>query len=231
MKNILIKSINNNLVLDIKTTDDFDKSLRELKEDFEDLVSIFPDNKFRVVLKGAKLSEEQLEMIYEIVESSGLKISFVGEETFLTKNFLEKSKETVSSNSKLEEEKKQKIVEKKIEKKEFIASQNETLFYTGSLRSGQSINFDGSVVIIGDVNAGADIKAEGNIICLGAIRGMAHAGAKGNKECYIYAYSLTPTQLRIADIITFVAPDVLAKNKNTPTFAQIQDSAIIIEQI
>lgn len=227
MKNILIKSINNNLILEVKSTENFEESLMELKDDFEDLISIFPENKFRVVVKGAKLLEEQLEMIYDIVETSGLKISFLGEGTFLVKNFLEKANVSVSSNSKLEEEK----VQKRVEKKPFLANQNETLFYTGSLRSGQSINFDGSVVIIGDVNAGADIKAEGNIICLGAIRGMAHAGAKGNKECYIYAYSLTPTQLRIADIITFVAQDVLAKNKNTPTFAQIQDSAIIIEQL
>ncbi|MFV0520767.1 MAG: septum site-determining protein MinC [Lachnospirales bacterium] len=231
MKNILIKSMNDYLILDVKSINDFEKTIKELEDDFVDLVDIFPDNKFKVILEGKKLSENELEEIYVVVENSGLNISFIGEETFLTKNYIDKPKTKVLENSKLEEkinvEKKETIKEMR----EFLATQNETIFHTGSLRSGQNIDFEGSVVIIGDVNAGADIKAKGNIICLGAIRGMAHAGSSGNKDCYIYAHSLTPTQLRIADIITFLAPDVLAKNKNKPTYAQIQKDNIIIEHL
>ncbi len=64
---------------------------------------------------------------------------------------------------------------------------SETKFHRGSLRSGQKIESEGSLVIIGDVNSGAEVIASDNIIVLGALRGLAHAGAKGNKQAIIAA--------------------------------------------
>ena len=78
---------------------------------------------------------------------------------------------------------------------------SETLFHKGSLRSGQKIEYEGSLVILGDVNAGAEILAGENIVVLGILRGMAHAGAKGNKEAMIAAASIEAPQIRIANII------------------------------
>ena len=78
---------------------------------------------------------------------------------------------------------------------------SETKFYKGSLRSGQRIEFEGSVVIIGDVNDGAEIIAEDNIVVLGALRGMAHAGAKGNEQAIITARIIDSLQIRIGSII------------------------------
>ena len=59
---------------------------------------------------------------------------------------------------------------------------SETTFHKGSLRSGQKIEVEGSIVVIGDVNSGAEVIAADNIIVVGTLRGLAHAGAKGNKE-------------------------------------------------
>lgn len=78
---------------------------------------------------------------------------------------------------------------------------SKTKFYKGSLRSGQKIEFEGSLVILGDVNAGAEVLAEDNVVVLGNLRGMAHAGAKGNKEAIIAAASIESAQVRIADIV------------------------------
>lgn len=78
---------------------------------------------------------------------------------------------------------------------------SETQFHKGSLRSGQKIEFEGSLVILGDVNAGAEILAGENIVVLGILRGMAHAGAKGNKEAIIAAASIESPQIRIANIV------------------------------
>lgn len=80
-------------------------------------------------------------------------------------------------------------------------STSETKFHRGSLRSGQKIEEDGSIVIIGDVNAGAQVIASENIIVLGALRGLAHAGAKGNRDAIIAAGRLDNTQVRIANIV------------------------------
>ena len=76
---------------------------------------------------------------------------------------------------------------------------SETKFHKGSLRSGQRIEFEGSLVIIGDVNAGAEVIAGENIVILGVLRGLAHAGAKGNKDAVIEAVDIEAVQIRIAD--------------------------------
>ena len=43
---------------------------------------------------------------------------------------------------------------------------SETKFHRGSLRSGQKIETEGSLVIIGDVNSGAEVIASDNIVIL-----------------------------------------------------------------
>ncbi len=78
---------------------------------------------------------------------------------------------------------------------------SQTKFYKGSLRSGQKIEYEGSLVILGDVNAGAEVVAEENIVILGVLRGLAHAGAKGNKKAIIAASKINSPQIRIANII------------------------------
>lgn len=78
---------------------------------------------------------------------------------------------------------------------------SETKFHRGSLRSGQKVEFEGSLVILGDVNAGAEVLAGENIVILGILRGMAHAGAQGNKEAIIAAASIESPQIRIANIV------------------------------
>ena len=78
---------------------------------------------------------------------------------------------------------------------------SETKFYKGSVRSGQKIEFEGSLVILGDVNAGAEAIAGENIVVLGNLRGLAHAGAKGNKKAIIAANNIDCPQIRISNIV------------------------------
>ncbi len=78
---------------------------------------------------------------------------------------------------------------------------SETKFHKGSLRSGQKIEFEGSLVILGDVNAGAEVIAGENIVVLGVLRGLAHAGAKGNKKAIIASNLIESPQIRISNIV------------------------------
>ena len=73
---------------------------------------------------------------------------------------------------------------------------SETKFYKGNMRSGQKIEFEGSLVIIGDVNGGAEVIAGENIVILGNLRGLAHAGAKGNKKAIIATNRIECPQIR-----------------------------------
>ena len=104
---------------------------------------------------------------------------------------------------------------------------SETKFHRGSLRSGQKLETEGSIVIIGDVNAGAEVIASDNIVVLGSLRGLAHAGAKGNKKAIIAAGLLDVVQIRIANIIKEVNRDEEPLHRQS--YVSIIDDRIIIE--
>ncbi len=107
-----------------------------------------------------------------------------------------------------------------------------TKLHNGSLRSGNKIEFQGSVVVLGDINAGAEVIAEDNIIVLGAIRGLAHAGAKGNKRAIIAANSIEAPQIRIADIVKEMErPEDILENpdEEIKTRAYVENRQIILE--
>ncbi len=103
-----------------------------------------------------------------------------------------------------------------------------TKVFSNTIRSGQRIDFEGSIIVLGDVNGGAEVVAEGNIIVLGHIRGFAHAGAKGNRSAFIAANSINPTQLRIADII-LRGVEEKKQLGNDYEVAKLEMGAIVIE--
>ena len=104
---------------------------------------------------------------------------------------------------------------------------SETKFHRGSLRSGQRLETEGSVVIIGDVNSGAEVIASDNIVILGTLRGLAHAGAKGNKTAIIAAGKLDTVQLRISNIVKEINRDEEPVHKLA--YVSVVDEKIIIE--
>lgn len=114
-------------------------------------------------------------------------------------------------------------------KRTFIqeVSVSETKFHRGSLRSGQKIEEDGSIVIIGDVNSGAEVVAADNIVILGTLRGLAHAGAKGNTKAVIAAGKLDTVQLRIANIVKEIDRDEEPMHRQA--YVYIEDDKMIIE--
>jgi septum site-determining protein MinC len=70
--------------------------------------------------------------------------------------------------------------------------------HQGTLRSGDHLQVEGSVLVLGDVNPGARISARGHVLVWGKLRGVAHAGQQGDQTARIVALQLRPLQLRIA---------------------------------
>jgi len=68
-------------------------------------------------------------------------------------------------------------------------------------RSGTRVESGSDCVILGDVNPGAEVLAVGDVIIFGNLRGIAHAGAAGNRRARIWALSIEPSQIRIADLV------------------------------
>ena len=110
---------------------------------------------------------------------------------------------------------------------EFI-NEHHAKFHKGNLRSGMMLEYDGSIILLGDVNPGAQIKATGNIIVLGALKGVAHAGAQGEREAYVFALNLAPVQLRIADIITRFPDNINQKSSINPEYAYVEDGTVFV---
>ncbi len=104
---------------------------------------------------------------------------------------------------------------------------SETKFHRGSLRSGQKMEVEGSLVILGDVNSGAEVIASDNIVVLGALRGLAHAGAKGNKQAIIAAGLFDAVQVRIANIVKEINRDEEPLHKQA--YLSVVDDKIVIE--
>jgi septum site-determining protein MinC len=69
-------------------------------------------------------------------------------------------------------------------------------------RSGTRIESPSDCVILGDVNPGAEVLAIGDVIVFGTLRGIAHAGASGDRGARIWALSIEPSQIRIADLVS-----------------------------
>ena len=106
---------------------------------------------------------------------------------------------------------------------------SETKFHKGALRSGQRIEFEGSLVILGDVNDGAEVIASENIVVLGALRGLAHAGAKGNNDAMIAASSIESQQIRISNVVKEIERDEINKEE-IKTYAYLdKDCNMVIE--
>lgn len=102
-----------------------------------------------------------------------------------------------------------------------------TKFLRKTVRSGQSINYPGNIVIVGDVNPGAEVHAAGNIVVLGTLRGYVHAGMGGNDKAIIAAFSLQPEILQIADIVTRSPED--EGKPQYPEVARIKEGSIVVE--
>jgi len=108
-----------------------------------------------------------------------------------------------------------------------------TLYLNQNLRSGQTISYEGNILILGDAHPGSEIIADGDITVWGILGGIAHSGAKGNVSAKVRALKLNAIQLRIAGLYarrndTLNVPYVQKTNEFTPEEAQIEEGRIVI---
>jgi septum formation inhibitor MinC len=103
-------------------------------------------------------------------------------------------------------------------------------FVYATLRSGQRIETEHSLIICGDINSGAEIIAGGDIVVLGSLRGVAHAGAydETGGGRFIFALNLAPSQLRIGMVISRGGSDG-AQNRKLPEVARVDGTTIVVE--
>ncbi len=98
-----------------------------------------------------------------------------------------------------------------------------------TVRGGQEIIYDGSILVKGNVNPGAQVIAGGNIEIEGTCRGLVHAGAYGDMNAMITARRMRALQIRIASLAAR-APDNF-EEVDHPECARIKNGEIVIESV
>lgn len=183
MNNSISISIKKNqVIIKIEETAEQREIISSLKKKIIELKNLYKDDKTPILVTGKILKNKEMDEIQNIIKRFiNVQIDFDSPKVLGLHGI------------------------KKTFYKEVATS--ETKFHKGSLRSGQRLEFEGSLVIIGDVNAGAEVIASENIVILGILRGLAHAGAKGNKDAIIEASEIEALQIRIADIVKEIDKD------------------------
>lgn len=193
------------LILKISTEASQEEIVEEIKEKLPKLKNLYQDEKTPIYITGKNLENEEMEEIKNIIKKQiDVDINF------------DSPKELGLHGIKTTFEKDLSI--------------SETKYYHGSLRSGTRMEFEKSIVIIGDVNVGAEVIAGGNIIVTGFLRGLAHAGAKGNKKAIITARGIETTQIRIANVVKELnnLPEMTNIERKLD-YAYIKGNEIVIE--
>ena len=188
------------IVLKIKEDATTNEILNELQEKLPDLKEFYKDEKTPIIVTGKILKRFEIDSIQKLIQNViKVKVDFDSPKTL----GLHGIKRTFRKDIQI----------------------SETKFYKGSIRSGQKMEFEGSIVIIGDVNDGAEVIAEDNIAVLGNLRGMAHAGAKGNEKAIIAASIINSPQIRIASRI--LERDRKDIERESYSYAYINDEGLI----
>lgn len=214
-----MKSVNNSVIIKgnkygiivVLSPDLPFEELKELvAEKFKESSKFFENAKMAISFEGRALTNEEQKDILDII-GNNTDMQIV----------------CVIDNDPVKEE----LFKKTLEQKLMELDNNTGQFYKGILRSGASLEFENSVVIIGDVNNGARVVSKGNIIVLGSLKGNAFAGATGNTNAFVVALDMRPTQIRIADVIARSPDKPLRDEQKEAKIAFLEDGNIYIEPI
>ena len=175
---VIIKSFQNGIAVILDENLPFQTILDEVGLKFKESAAFFKDAKMALSFEGRKLNtEEEKQLISQITSNCSLHIvCLVGKDEEKNQTYLKAIHQ----------------VDKRDE--------NEGRFYRGTLKDGQILEIDSSIVIIGDVYPGSCVAAKKDIIIIGGLYGEAYAGADGEKGHFVAALEMSPEKLKIGDL-------------------------------
>lgn len=191
--------------------------LAELREKFRGSRQFFGNMQVGLAFSGKELTEEEENAILDVIEeNSDLQIvCLIGEDEKI-RYLLE---EALEEKSPPEEE-----------------AGLDGQFYRGTLKKGQSLETEHSVIILGDVNPGAKIFSRKDIIVLGALFGEVHAGIGSEEDDshFVCALEFSPEKLRIGSYKYKKKPEKHFwpdSYKKSPKIAALQGEEIIVKPV
>lgn len=217
MKNsVIIKSFPNGIVLHLDPDMPFDTLIIDVADKFRESSGFFKDAKMALSIKGRALTDQQEQQILDAISAnSELRIiCLVGEDDATNQNFVRALQQTDFSGE--------------------AGMGSEGQFYRGTLKNGQILETESSIVILGDVYPGSAIISARDIIVLGGLFGEAYAGGNGNKDHYVAALEMSPEKLKIGDF-KYKAKEKSSKwsikPKILPKIAYVKDDKVIMDSL
>ena len=235
---VIIKGNKYGFQIVLNPTLPFEELLREVAEKFKESIRFFDfSQSIAVSFEGRDLTQgEQNLLVDTIVENSGLKINYIinGGKAVETE-----FAEALSDAQEEDQEEEEEPIQEELDFPESIVGKNGQ-FYRGTLRSGQKIEVEGSIVVLGDINPGAQIVAGGNVVVLGCLKGTVYAGYPQDRGAFVASLMMEPMQIQIGVCIAR-SPDQKAKKQKTgrkknqkqleAKLAFVENDSIFIETI
>lgn len=213
---VIIKSLPSGIVLHLSAEPSFEQLLLDIAVKFKESSSFFKDATMALSLKGRSLTEEEEKQILDVIaENSDIHIAcLIGEDDETERTFVK----ALSQSGYCEED----------------AIGGEGQFYRGTLKNGQILETESSIVILGDVYPGSAIISAKNIIILGGLYGEAYAGGNGDERHYVAALEMSPEKLKIGDF-KYAAKEKISrwsiKPKVQPKIAYVKNRKIVMDSL
>lgn len=187
---VVIKSNKYGLTVILDSEPDFETLRGLVAEKFAESKKFFKGAELAIAFEGRELSQnEQIALVQEIITHAGIKVPCIVDVDVVKEAVMKQAVEHTKAS-------------------EDMSVSGDGKFYKGTLRSGQVLESETSIIILGDVNPGATVVSKGNVVVLGTLKGSIYVGAGGNENTFVAALSMDPMQIRIADYI--------ARNSDSP---------------
>ncbi|MBQ6442722.1 MAG: septum site-determining protein MinC [Lachnospiraceae bacterium] len=213
---VVLKSNRYGIQLHLNPEIPFDELLQKILEKFSESDKFFKDASFAISFEGRELTEEEETAIVEAInENTNTHVICIVAEDEIREEILKRKTEAEIKS---------------------IPSYNPneaTLRYE-SVKSGDVLIAEQSLVVLGDVEEGATVTTAGNLIVLGELKGNVWAGSGGREDVFVFAMNLSPESLRIASLMYAATEEKRIgwkerKKKHQPRVARIVQGCVQIQ--
>ena len=206
-QSVVIKSNKYGLIVVLDEKTEWEELKKNVAEKFRTSAKFFGSAQMALCFQGRKLTfEEELELSDTISANCQIQVVCIADENTSTEQAMKQA------------------LERNQEESADLMNLQDGRFYKGTLRSGQVLESETSIIILGDVNPGARVISKGNV----------YVGASGNQDAFVAALSMDPMQIRIGDVIARSSdsrPVRKKKTDDTPKIAFVEEGNIYIEPI
>ncbi|HIS55429.1 MAG TPA: septum site-determining protein MinC [Candidatus Fimimorpha excrementavium] len=238
---IVMKGNKYGITIRFDETTPFEELRALLKEKLVQSSDFFQDARMALAFEGRHLTKKEEEEVLDLIETySELKIVCIMDHSENTaKRFaaaLALAKQQIAVG-KMEQNQEKQIKREIGTTKPYDLMEDDSppskpgQFYRGTLRGGQILESEKSIVIVGNVNPGGKVIARGNIVILGTLKGSAFAGCDGKRDAFIAALNMVPTQLRIHEHILNPEDRLSEMPLEGPRIAMIRGNRIQMDLI